>query len=189
MKSILILNGSITGNLGNTQTLINLVQEKLVKSEVIHLKDFIEKKISLNDLKLKIKNADGFIFTSGTYWDSWGSPLQFFLEAATEFEGSDIFVGKPAGVIITMHAVGGKSVLSRLQGVLNTMGMMIPPMSGMVYSLAQHLALESESTFSEDFWSMEDIDVVIHNVLVSMGNKEYITWPIDNKDPKRIWIK
>ncbi len=189
MKKILVLNGSITGADGNTQSLIELVQDKVESCEVVQLKDFMEKRLSLNEIKSKLKKADGFIFTSGTYWDSWGSPMQYFLEAATEFEASDIFMGKPAGVIITMHAVGGKGVLSRLQGVLSTMGMMIPPMSGMVYSLAQHLALETESTFAEDFWSMEDTNVVVHNVLASLGNKKYQSWPVDHKDPKRIWIK
>ncbi len=189
MKKILILNGSINGPEGNTQKMIQFIQDKIEHCEVVHLKDFLDKKVTLNDLKAKLKKADGFIFTSGTYWDSWGSPMQYFLEAATEFEASDLFMGKPAGVVITMHAVGGKSVLSRLQGVLNTMGMMIPPMSGMVYSLAQHLALEAESTFSEDFWSMEDTNVVVHNILASLGNKKFQTWPVDHKDPKRIWLK
>lgn len=189
MKKILILNGSINGAEGNTQFLIKLIQEKIENCEVVQLKDFMEKKFSLGELKSKLKKADGFIFTSGTYWDSWGSPMQYFLEAATEFEASDLFLGKPAGVIVTMHSVGGKGVLSRLQGVLSTQGMLIPPMSGMVYSLAGHLALETESTFSADFWSKEDIAVIVHNVLASLGNKKYQTWPVDHKDPKRIWIK
>ncbi|MBC7714376.1 MAG: NAD(P)H-dependent oxidoreductase [Rhizobacter sp.] len=189
MKKILILNGSISGYQGNTQHLIDLVQEKIESCEVLHLKDLMEKKITTGELKNKLKKAEGFIFTSGTYWDSWGSPMQNFLEVATEFEASDIFMGKPAAVIITMHSVGGKGVLSRLQGVLNTLGMLIPPMSGMVYSLAGHLALQAESSFAEDFWSLEDTNVIVHNLMASLGNKKYQSWPVDHKDPKRIWIK
>lgn len=189
MKKILILNGSISGTEGNTQKLVDLLQDKIENCEVVQLKDLMDKKLSLNELKTKLKKADGFILTSGTYWDSWGSPMQYFLELATEFEASDIFLGKPAGVIITMHAVGGKGVLSRLQGVLSTLGMLIPPMSGMVYSLSQQLALETESSFANDFWSLEDTNVIVHNVLASLGNKKYQTWPVDHKDPKRIWIK
>lgn len=189
MKKILIMNGSLSGKEGNTQHLINLVQDKIENCEVVHLKDLMDKKISLSEIKSKLKKADGFIFTSGTYWDSWGSPMQNFLELACEFEASDLYLGKPAGVIISMHSVGGKSVLSRLQGVLSTLGMSIPPMSGMVYSLAAHLALQTETSFSDDFWSMDDTNVIVHNVLASLGNKKYQCWPVDHKDPKRIWIK
>lgn len=194
MKNILILNGSLTGASGNTEhiilELVKNLKEKGASAEVLHLHSFMEGKVTLSELKTKLEKAHGFIFTSGTYWDSWGSPMQYFLEATTEFEASDIFVGKSAAVVITMHAVGGKGVLSSLQGVLNTQGLMIPPMSGMVYSLAQQLALTTESTFAEDFWSMEDAEVVVHNLLVSLEQKtNYKTWPVDHKDPKRIWIK
>lgn len=138
MKKILILNGSLGANTGNTDFLIDHIQIKLKKhnasTEVVHLKDLMEKNLSLNQLKNKLEAADGFVFTSGTYWDSWGSPMQHFLEVSTELEGTNLFLGKPAVVMITMHSVGGKGVLSRLQGVLNTIGLMIPPMTGIVYS-------------------------------------------------------
>lgn len=194
MKNILILNGSLTGSEGNTEELI-LHLEKNLKAqganvETLHLNTFLEKKITLPEIKVKLEKAHGFVFTTGTYWDSWGSPMQYFLEAATEFEASDLFMGKSAAVVVTMHSVGGKSVLSRLQGVLNTQGLLIPPMSGMVYSLAQHLALTTNSSFAEDFWSLEDSEIIIHNLLVSLSQKtNYKPWPIDQKDPKRIWIK
>ena len=194
MKKILILNGSLTGKSGNTEHLITELRKhfknRSTSCEVVELNDFMDKKISLPELKEKLQEAHGFIFTSGTYWDSWGSPMQYFLEATTEFEASDVFVGKSAAVLITMHAVGGKGVLSRLQGVLNTQGLLIPPMSGMVYSLAQQLALTTESTFAEDFWSLEDTEIIVHNLLVSLNQQtDYKTWPVDHKDPKRIWIK
>lgn len=190
MKKILILNGSLGGNSGNTIFLIERLQKSISNSEIVHLKDLLDKKIRIEDLKVKLESASGFVFSSGTYWDSWGSPMQYFLEFATEFEASDIFMGKPAAVMITMHSVGGKGVLSRLQGVLNTLGMMIPPMSGIVYSLAGQLALEAESTFAEDFWGLEDVDIIAHNLLTAI-NKEtsYRPWPVDQKDPKRLWVK
>lgn len=194
MKKILICNGALGGSDGNTSHLINLVQNIITRKqggfEYLELRDLFNNKLSIDELEKKLKQADGFIFTSGTYWDSWGSPMQFFLEKITEFEGSDLFLGKPAAVIITMHSVGGKSVLSRLQGVLNTLGIMIPPMTGMVYSLAGHLALQSDSTFAEDFWSLEDSEVVVHNLLTALNNKNnFLAWPVDHGDPKRLWIK
>lgn len=194
MLRILICNGSLGGANGNTNVVIEHVL-KLLKArnctyETLELNDLLKKKISPTDVKEKFQQAAGVIFTSGTYWDSWGSPLQNFLEVTTEFEGSDIFLGKPAAVFITMHSVGGKGVLSRLQGVLNTLGFLIPPMSGLVYSLAGHLALQTESSFSDDFWSLEDAETVVHNFVMSLNNEtNFKAWAIDHKDPKRLWIK
>lgn len=193
---ILILNGSLGGENGNTQVLINAATQYITKHniefEIIHLEQLDKNPINL---KNKLTSANGFIFTSGTYWDSWGSPMQKFLEESTEFEASDVFFNKPASVMITMHSVGGKGVLSRLQGVLNTIGLAIPPMSGLVYSLSAHLAinqatnLKEDSTFNEDFWSLEDIEVVIHNLITYMlHKKDYKSWPVDHKDPKRRWL-
>ena len=85
-------------------------------------------------LYAQLEKSQGFVFVTGTYWDSWGSPLQKFLENVTDLEGSPAFLGKPAIVMVLNHSVGGKGVLSRLQGVLSTLGCLIPPMSGIVYS-------------------------------------------------------
>ncbi|MBY0414819.1 MAG: NAD(P)H-dependent oxidoreductase [Bdellovibrionales bacterium] len=198
MKKILICDGSLGNSEGNTHHLILEVEKKIRENnctyECVHLKSLFEKKLTNNELKDELKNklesADAFIFTSGTYWDSWGSPMQIFLETVTDFEASDIFLGKPAVVLITMHSVGGKGVLSRLQGVLNTLGMSLPPMTGLVYSLAGHLALETKSTFSDDFWSLEDSSIVVHNLVTALNKKEnFKPWPVDHNDPKRIWIK
>lgn len=186
--NILIINGSLGGALGNTASLLTTATKYITEHsgqyEIIHLEN------SEIDLKSKLTWADGFIFSSGTYWDSWGSPLQRFLEASTEFEASDLFLGKAAGVIITMHSVGGKGVLSRLQGVLSTMGLTIPPMSGLVYSLTNHLARqENQSDFSDDFWSLDDIEIVIHNLMTTVKRKhDFKAWPVDHKDPKRRWL-
>ncbi len=188
-KNILIINGSLGGPTGNTSVLIKkiieLIDDKQFSVEIIHLT------VELIDLEKRLKKADGFIFTSGTYWDSWGSPMQKFLEECTQFEASDILLFKPAAVIITMHSVGGKSVLSRLQGVLNTLGLVLPPMSGLVYSLSTHLALENYSVidFHDDFWSIEDISVVVHNLITILKKEScFLSWPVDRKDPKRRWL-
>jgi NAD(P)H-dependent FMN reductase len=189
-KNILILNGSLGKDSGNTSVIIERAQTFLSEFEtevqIIHLaKDDLK-----NNLEEKLNWADAFIFTSGTYWDSWGSPMQLFLETLTEFEGSTCLLFKPAAVLISMHSVGGKSVLSRLQGVLNTMGLLIPPMSGFVYALTSHLALDSKNnSFHDDFWSLEDLEIIVHN-LVTAANKQqnFKSWPIDHKDPKRRWL-
>lgn len=191
MKNILIINGSLGGSKGNTSVLIETAKKYLdhhhVNLEILHLKE------NPNiDLKDKLNWADGFIFTTGTYWDSWGSPMQIFLETSTKFEASNLFLYKPASVLVSMHFVGGKEILSRLQGVLNTIGLAIPPMTGFVYGLSTHIALrktETDQDFSLDFWSLEDIEIVVHNLITAVNNrKDFKTWPVDRKDPERRWL-
>lgn len=196
MKKILIINGSLGGAQGNTKIMVDECQHILhdhkCTVEILHLKDFFS---STNDnememIKKALTQADGYIFTSGTYWDSWGSPLQRFLEMITEFEATYVLLYKPCAILITMHSVGGKEVLSRLQGVLNTMGLLIPPMSGLVYALSTHLAIEAQSEFAADFWSKEDLKIVLHNLLTSVHKRDdFKAWPVDKKDPLRLWNK
>lgn len=190
MKKILIINGALGGDTGNSNVVIAEVKNVLSKNHQVEMNEiFLNQNNYQNDLKYNLEWADGFIFTSGTYWDSWGSPMQAFLENCTEFEGGTALFKKPASVIITMHSVGGKEVLSRLQGVLNTMGLMIPPMSGMVYALSTHLALMNQTSFAFDFWSMDDIEIIVHNLLTAINQKnDYQTWNVDKKDPKRRWL-
>lgn len=196
MKKILIINGSLGSDHGNTSVLINechsLLASNNISTEVLHLNDFFQQnhKDEKTVLKKELQQADGFIFTSGTYWDSWGSPMQKFLETITDFEGTEVLFAKPCSVVITMHSVGGKEVLSRLQGVLNTMGLLIPPMSGLVYALSTHLAFQVKTDFACDFWSKDDLKIVIHNLISGLNiSQTFQTWPVDKKDPTRLWNK
>ncbi len=216
MKRILFINGSLGGANGNTAALEDCLLEILAphaECERLFLVDFWEQRIhsvpgsqGLDLLELRLKRADAFVFTSGTYWDSWGSPMQRFLEACTGFEGSDLWVGKPAAVLVTMHSVGGKEVLSRLQGVLCTWGLQIPPMSGLVDSLSNHWALKHAATLKgmeeqgADLWRPEDVKVIGHNLLRSLVQASFqatdnsrdtdgwAVWPVDSGDPKRRWF-
>ena len=196
MKKIVIINGSLGNKSGNTNVMIdechNIFNSQKITTEILHLSPFFESRLDNEQEELQkiLTSADGFVFMSGTYWDSWGSPMQKFLETITDFEATDVLFAKPCAVVITMHSVGGKEVLSRLQGVLNTMGLMIPPMSGLVYALSTHLAMQTDSEFADDFWSKDDLKIVLHNLMSSVfGNHAYKAWPVDKKDPKRIWNK
>lgn len=188
MKKILIFNGSPAGKKGNCAQWVKTLQKYLNKRaevEVIHL----AKAKYGQTLKNKISKSSGIIFVTGTYWDSWGSPLQKLLEDMTELEATPAIMGKPAAVFVLMHSVGGKSVLSRLQGVLSTMGFLIPPMSGMVYSLVSELALKSKTSHAKDFWQMEDIELITDNLLKACDLKvKWTTWPVDKSDPTRKWL-
>lgn len=138
-----------------------------------------------------LARADALVIATGTYWDSWSSHLQRFLEQATDTEGTALWLGKPVAVLVTAHAVGGKGVLSRLQGVLVTLGAQIPPMSGLVVTLANQLAREHGSDEDvADLWSPDDLEVVCHNLLESArGGRAFIAWPVDRRDPTRRWLR
>ncbi|MES2801338.1 MAG: NAD(P)H-dependent oxidoreductase [Bdellovibrionota bacterium] len=186
-NSLLILNGSPNGKKSNCNNLIKLIQKSLSKSlktKVIHL---VEKQKNLDK---EIHKASGFIFVTGTYWDSWGSPMQKFLENATDLEGTPAFVGKPSAVFVLNHSVGGKAVLSRLQGVLSTFGCLIPPMSGMVYSLVTKLALKnSKSIHKDDLWTVDDIPMILENFKLALEIKTtWKAWPVDRKNFRKNWL-
>jgi hypothetical protein len=98
-----------------------------------------------------------------------------------------------AAAVVTMHSVGGKEVLSRLQGVLSTLGLLIPPMSAMTYSLAGHVAARSDdpayASFRDDFWQQEDLEVIGHNLLeAASGGRSWKSWNVDRTDAARLWI-
>lgn len=194
MKHLLIINASLSGAQGNSARILPHLHQALethskkfpIQTEVIEL----ESNFNIEKLAASLDRADSFVFLTGTYWDSWSSHLQRFLEVATEWEASNKFLGKPAAVIVSMHSVGGKEVMSRLQGVLNNFGCLIPPMSGVAISLATELARESNSEFKDDFWSTNDLSTVTYNLLSSSYlNHSYVAWEVDRKDPTRLWMK
>lgn len=185
---ILILNGSIHGDSGNCGLLIRELRRR--HKEIQWVLVNLHKSSYGPGLIQKIKRADAILCMSGTYWDSWGSPLQKFLEEATDLEARPEILGKPMGVCVLMHSVGGKAVLSRLQGVFSTMGFMIPPMSGMAYSLSGQLALKSKNAHAKDFWCVEDLDVIVENLKIAAKAKvAWQTWPVDRKNFRKKWVK
>jgi multimeric flavodoxin WrbA len=126
-----------------------------------------------------IAKADGFLFGTGTYWDSWGSPLQRFLEVTAHTEGQSYWVGKPACAIVTAHAVGAKGVLTRLLGVMNVYGTLIPPFAGFSYTFVADTALPHASDhLRNELWTADDTDVVCHNLLEALkGGRNWKQWP------------
>jgi len=186
----LILNGSPLGSEGNTSVLLDLAEKKLGLAGAVSRINLADK-IDFDEIAQNLKESDGFLFGTGTYWDSWGSPLQAFFEAVTQTEGSDLWLGKPAAAIVTMHSVGGKDVLSRLLGVLNTFGVLIPPMSAMVYSAVNQVALKSStSPVTNDLWCPEDIEVVCDNLVQAcQGTNKWKRWPTDRTEFKKVWLK
>src|ERR1043166_5652278 len=101
---IVILDGSLGGKAGNTGAFLGHFVKALpsdVAVEYVELRDVEDVK----GLEARMRAADGFVVASGTYWQSWGSPLQRFFEEGTDWELSDVWLGKPVCTLVTMHSV------------------------------------------------------------------------------------
>ena len=150
---------------------------------------------AFDKLEPALANADAVVIATGTHWDSWSSALQRFLEDATPSEGSALWLGKPAAIIVTEHSTGGKGVLSRLQGVLVTFGCTIPPLSGLVLSQAALRANDRapRAPRAADFWDLNDLTTVAHNLLLAARTRPDATpwqvWPVDRENTHHRWLE
>lgn len=189
---ILILNAALNGRAGNTAVLLGRAAAFLAGQGAEVREVVLAENAGYAQVRAELLAAQAILFGTGTHWDSWSSLLQRFLEEATPDEGLAPWFGKPAGAIVTMHSVGGKQVLSRLQGVLVTLGCLIPPMSGLVCSYANQMARQSPEPDADDLWGVEDIEVVAWNLLAAarQGGPEagYRSWPVARAGVSDRWI-
>ncbi|HSI10163.1 MAG TPA: NAD(P)H-dependent oxidoreductase [Rariglobus sp.] len=187
---LLLLNASLAGDAGNTAILFAEAQALLAPHADLKSVTLAHDSADFSSLLPVLANADGFLFGTGTHWDSWSSVLQKFLEDATPAEGTSLWLGKPAAVLVSEHSTGGKGVLSRLQGVLVTLGCNIPPMSGLVLSRAAMIAAQHDAPASRDFWCRDDLAIVCHNLVESAaGTQRWKTWPVDRTDFTDCWVR
>lgn len=214
---LLLLNASLAGDAGNTAVLFARARRLLARSTTVESLTLaprpdatISSLSALNarlrvgtglspQLRAALTRADGFLIGTGTHWDSWSSVLQKFLEDATATEATALWLGKPAAVVVSEHSTGGKGVLSRLQGVLVTLGCSIPPMSGLVISRAALLATQHapDPATTRDFWCEDDILIVCHNLAEAArvtlpaakpAHPRWRKWPVDRRDFAARWI-
>ena len=200
MRNILIINGALGGRTGNTSMLLKKIKKMIlkgregVKVKIVHL----HPTFSWNSVKRSIKKADALIFSTGTYWDSWGSPMQQLFEKMTVLEGSKYLVGKPASAIVTMHSVGGKEIVSRILGNLISLGCMIPPFAGFAYSYADHVAHKTRTSgrkLLDDVWHIQDLQSLLNNLIKAAcieTKPDYEVWDfLDTTafDPTTVWLK
>ncbi len=187
MKQILVLNGSISGSDGSTEQCLRRVASNLSDRGIDIVFRLLTLRKGLDWFLADVRKSDGFVIGTGTYWDSWGSPLQKFLEDIAGLDSSSLLFGKPVGLVVTEHSTGGKGVLSRLMGVLNTFGLWCPPHGGMVYSAVAHWALGhgwlSGNGQAEETWHLDDLDVIAHNLAEAvLGTHQWTPWPVSG-DP------
>lgn len=184
---VLTIDGSLAGERGNSAALLDAATAALPGVRVSRATLAAAPGFSAH--RAALAAADALIVATGTYWDSWSSHLQRFLEEATETEGTALWLGKPAAVLVTAHSVGGKGVLSRLQGVLVTLGAQIPPMGGLVVSQVGEMARARGGVGCEDVWCVEDLEVVVHNLAeCARGGRAFRAWAVDRGDARRRWL-
>lgn len=188
MKNILVIDGSLHGKNGNTGRLL----EKFIVQlpETIRV-DYLEL-CSCSDITAqqnRFNKADGFVFATGTYWQSWSSHAQRFFEHATAWEGTSLFLGKPVCTLVTMHSVGGMEVLSRAQSVFSLLGCMIPPMCSLAHSHMNQIAAEHSD--HGDIWDETSFPAIIHNLSAALsGTHDYQALSLEPHDSLHdVWMK
>jgi len=206
---LLLINASLAGDAGNTAVLLNRARRLLARRATVEIITLsaqnspprpvpISQLSTLNpQLVAALARANGLLIGTGTHWDSSSSVLQKFLEDATATEATKLWLGKPAAVVVSEHSTGGKGVLSRLQGVLVTLGCSIPPMSGLVLSRAAIIAGRHDPSAARDFWCEDDLRVICQNLAeaarVSLPSAKparprWRRWPVDRQDFAARWL-
>src|SRR5256885_15505569 len=105
MKTIALINGALGGDAGNTYAFLKpLLSQLRTRARVIEIHLEADRR-PIDEIEPLLLESDGFVFATGAYWDSWGSPLQAFLENATRYEGGPVWLGKPPAVVVTTLAV------------------------------------------------------------------------------------
>jgi multimeric flavodoxin WrbA len=186
--STLILNAGLGGTAGNSQVIaahaLNIVHGLGVKHELLTLADAAPAAVST-----ALQRAERLVLVSGTYWGSCSSLLQQLLEQLTPTEGRELWLGKPASVLVSAHQVGAQSVLFRLQGVLATFGCCIPPMSGVVICKVGEALRARAPELCTDVWGLEDVATAMHNLHAAPYTPAaYRAWPVDREHYAERWL-
>ena len=175
---IVVINGGLGGEQGSTAAVLGPLVEALRRRAgvtEIHLATDSRGVAALQPL---LREASAFVFATGTYWDSWASPLQAFFEQATATATAAPWQGKPAAVVVTSPSPGGGALLRRLQGALRALGFQCPPMTGLAHSPAAGPARPGEAGVGlGDHRLLDDFDLVAANLLEAMRGGALARWP------------
>ncbi|SIN88838.1 NAD(P)H-dependent oxidoreductase [Chitinophaga niabensis] len=192
MMKILIINGSVRGNEGNSYALSKRAEAYLTglqtSGTILTLTD---PKPTIREVYDLICRYNGFLVVTGVYWNNWSSPLQRFIEIVTTFENSPAFFGKPVACAVTMDSVGGIEVAGRIHAVFSGLGCWSPPCSTLVISRVGQEAIQaSKEPANEDVWRTDDMEIVLKNLVraASLKNDAWVSWPhIELKVPDQPW--
>ena len=186
--SVLIINAGLAATRGNSQVVTEYCRELLGGLGVAH-ESVVLKDAAPGSVQAAIARAERLVFVSGTYWGGFSSLLQQLFEELTPTEASELWLGKPASVLVTAHQVGAQSVLFRLQGVLSTFGCSIAPMSGVVISKLGEALRSRAPELCDDVWGLEDVATALHNLLGAPFTPEkFRAWPVDREHYAERWL-
>ena len=179
LPNILVINGSLRGQEGNTGRVVtHLCRYGRTRAQVSEL-CLAEVHEDVSTLEKALDEADGLIFCGGVYWNGHGSVLQRFIEVATAWETTGKFLGKPAGVVLTMDSVGGMEVAARLLGILNLLGCMVVPLGAVVLSRVSQMA--AVQGHGADVYTLADADILFDNMVLCCAapRPHWRTWPVE----------
>ena len=118
-------------------------------------------------LRIDCGAADGLPDWHRARTGARGPPsMQRFLEPATSYEATDVFLGKPSSVLVTMDSTGGGEVAARLAATFACLGCFTPVrVDGAVAD--RRGAGASRPDTVRDVWSYADIAVLVGNLVVA----------------------
>jgi NAD(P)H-dependent FMN reductase len=184
-STLLLLDGSVRGAGGNTASALRVARRAAEAAglavDEIALSTYVG---TIDALLDRVARADALLVGTGTYWSSWGSPLQRFLEVATSLEATDALLGKPVGVVVTMDSVGGVDVAARLLGTFALLGCAQPPFPMVVLSRI------GARVQDDDVWSARDVAILVDNLAAMLRAERpaYRRWPVTSADrPSGEW--
>jgi chromate reductase len=184
-KNILIINGSLRGNDGNSGAVVKQAAHILVKElgQQATPLTLTDPQPTIREVYEQLAGCDGFLVVTGVYWNNWSSLLQRFIEVTTAFENMPAFFGKPVACAVTMDSVGGIEVAARLQAVFGGLGCWSPPCSTVVLSRTGQEAIAASTSEvddpNKDVWRMEDLSIVLQNLVTAaaMPHNHWAAWP------------
>lgn len=185
--STLIINAGLSGTAGNSHLIARHCEHLLAAAAQPH-ETIVLRGSSPDAVRGAIRRAERLVLISGTYWGGCSSLLQSLLEELTPTEGTELWLGKPAAVLISAHQVGAQTVLWRLQGVLVTLGCLIPPMSGVVITRTGEALRRYASELCADVWGLDDVETALAN-LCAVQSSTFRTWPVDHEHFDRRWLE
>lgn len=186
--TVLILNGGLAGSAGNSQVVALHAAGLLARRDVEH-EVFVLREHDSAAAERALARASRLVFVTGTYWGGFSSLLQRLFEDLTPAEGTSLWLGKPAAMLVTAHQVGGQSVLFRLQGVASSLGCLIPPMSGVVISKVGEQLRERAPDLCTDVWGLADVAIALDNVLAAPDAiGQFTAWPVDHAHYTERWL-
>jgi NAD(P)H-dependent FMN reductase len=187
--STLIVNAGLAGAAGNSQIVAAHCAQVLERRGEAH-ELLVLRNESTEAVQSALGRSERLVFVSGTYWGGFSSLLQRLLEDLTHTEASELWLGKPAAVFVSAHQVGAQSVLWRLQGLLVTMGCLIPPMSGVVITRVGEELRRRAPELCQDVWGLEDVETALANLCATPRLREtFQAWPVDREHFAERWLE